>query len=61
MKIATKCIFCGGSERNSSDLKVCSRCVAKFAGSKEAIDRFAAGRVLTQEQARFLGVKWVKK
>lgn len=54
------CIFCNRSEPNSTDLKVCSTCIAKFVVcGRETLDKIAINESLTKWQSKFLGVRYV--
>ena len=58
MKPDNICIFCAGTEPNTKSLKVCSSCVAKFVSlGHDGIEKWAEGRDLTTEQAKFLGLR----
>ena len=51
------CIFCGGGEKNSENVEVCSSCVARFARHDiEALKEAVKKHDLTKEQLNFLGI-----
>ena len=54
------CIFCYKSEYNSTNLKVCSICTAKFVVcGRDRLNKLATKHILTEEQSKFLGVRYV--
>jgi len=56
----SNCIFCYRPESNSTDLKVCSTCTAKFVTcGRDTLDKIASNRTLTKGQSEFLGVRFV--
>ena len=54
------CIFCYRPENNSTNLKVCSTCTAKFVVcGRDGLDKLATKHTFTEEQSKFLGVRYV--